>query len=541
VDRISLEKMSKSISKSMYVQGMRCPRLLWFLTHGPKKEMPPSILSRMRQGYIIGRLSRVWHEQQHGPATFIEDINFDAALAKTQAAIDAGALVLHEGAFVSPDGMRVRVDLMERTSVGKPWSIHEVKSTTAFDPRDHYLHDVSVQSYVVSTAHEVASTSLVCVNTKYVGPVTPQRLEGFFRSEDVTQEIKPHLTNVSKNIKRLMSNEVLARSEAPRIDIGQHCLSPYVCPYQDQCFPWSLPKERAMNDVFSIPRMRMEDKMMLWKKGLTRVAEVANEKGLKLSALQKRYVAACLSDKPLVDPAGIRTSLARATFPRYFLDFETVSFPVVPWPVRPYSQVPFQVSLHLQDSPESPLQHSGYLHLHPDRDPLSDPRPGVVDFLLQKIPTGRVPTGSVVCFHSPFERSVLKSLADAQEDPTKRDHLLRIAANMWDLEDVFKGPYNDKRLQGSTSIKRVQPILVPERAYADLGPIQDGESANGAYIAWLNGELSREQTVEVRTALNKYCELDTEIMALIMVALKRICDEEGLSASASKGVCNKTR
>ena len=77
-----------------------------------------SVKARFEQGNKVGELSRVWHTKAHGPAVYIEDLNFDIALAKTKDATKAGALALHEAAFRSPAGVRVRVDLMHRPGKG---------------------------------------------------------------------------------------------------------------------------------------------------------------------------------------------------------------------------------------------------------------------------------------------------------------------------------------------------------------------------------------------------------------------------------------
>ena len=48
------------------------------------------------------------------------------------------------------------------------------------------------------------------------------------------------------------------------------------------------------------------------------------------------------------------------------------------------------------------------------------------------------------------------------------DYISYMKNNMFDIEDIFKTDYVDYRFHGSTSIKKVLPILLPELSYNEI-------------------------------------------------------------------------
>jgi hypothetical protein len=83
---------------------------------------------------------------------------------------------------------------------------------------------------------------------------------------------------------------------------------------------------------------------------------------------------------------------------------------------------------------------------------------------------------------------------------------------MVDLEDVFKADYVDARFDGSTSIKKVLPVICPHLGYGDLD-VQDGSSAMEAWERMINAEP--EEAERIARSLLSYCERDTFAMVEI--------------------------
>ncbi len=105
--------------------------------------------------------------------------------------------------------------------------------------------------------------------------------------------------------------------------------------------------------------------------------------------------------------------------------------------------------------------------------------------------------------------------------PDKAEFLLGLNERTVDLMDPFKSDYVDIRFGGSTSIKKVLPILCPDLQYA-VDAVHDGA---GAMEAWLQMVDTPNDAIRERLAeeLRAYCGLDTMAMVAIFRFLKSIC------------------
>ena len=77
--------------------------------------------------------------------------------------------------------------------------------------------------------------------------------------------------------------------------------------------------------------------------------------------------------------------------------------------------------------------------------------------------------------------------------PNKATFLNTISERTIDLEDIFKGGYVDIAFGGSTSIKKVLPILVPELTY-DSMTVANGTDAMEAFSKIIEWEDNIERT-----------------------------------------------
>jgi len=75
-------------------------------------------------------------------------------------------------------------------------------------------------------------------------------------------------------------------------------------------------------------------------------------------------------------------------------------------------------------------------------------------------------------------------------------------------------------MQGSYSIKKVLPALVPELSYETLD-IGDGGSASVAYETLME-ETDMIKIAEIRNNLLDYCKMDTLAMVEILERLKKL-------------------
>ena len=172
-----------------------------------------------------------------------------------------------------------------------------------------------------------------------------------------------------------------------------------------------------------------------------------------------------------IDIEEIRNFTNGLNYPLYFLDFETIG-PAVPKydGSRPYQQLVFQYSLHIQKISNSEIIHREYL-----ADPSQDPRPNFIEQLIQDCGT----SGDIIVYNIGFERGKLNDLIEVFPEYSKE--LRGIINRLKDLMIPFQQKwYYTPEMRGSYSIKYVLPALVPELSYDGL-PIKEGATASNTF------------------------------------------------------------
>ena len=149
------------LSKSKYMAGIQCPKLLWWQVHepeAPELEADPELQFILDRGTEVGELARTYV-----PGGVLIDVPHEEPerrLRETAEALRAGAKVLYEAA-IEHDGVMVLADILERGRQG--WNIIEVKSTTGV--KDQHYDDVAVQAHVLRGAGlDVRRTELMHLN-----------------------------------------------------------------------------------------------------------------------------------------------------------------------------------------------------------------------------------------------------------------------------------------------------------------------------------------------------------------------------------------
>jgi hypothetical protein len=210
-----------------------------------------------------------------------------------------------------------------------------------------------------------------------------------------------------------------------------------------------------------------------------------------------------------IDIEEIRNFTNGLNYPLYFLDFETIG-PAVPKydGSRPYQQLVFQYSLHIQKISNSEIIHREYL-----ADPSQDPRPNFIEQLIQDCGT----SGDIIVYNIGFERGKLNDLIEVFPEYSKE--LRGIINRLKDLMIPFQQKwYYTPEMKGSYSIKYVLPALVPELSYDGL-PIKEGGAASNIFLSMVNGTFDGDLE-ETRRQLLEYCKLDTFAMVKI---LEKLC------------------
>lgn len=472
------------------MKGLQCPKYLYLTVHQPHEAAPVTTSQQaiFDQGHTVG--SEAQKRFPNGVLIIAPFNQPDQAVEETAAAIRSGALVLYEAAFHHEDVL-VRIDILHRDSIESPWNICEVKSST--EVKNQHIEDAAIQSWVLrGCGEDVKSVSIMHINNECVFP----NLEKLFTLEDVTTRVEGLFSLIPGQVAKF--KEMLQKSKPPKFDIGPHCDDPYECGYKSQCW-----RDRKLPDlsVLDVPNLNSKKKWELYRKGIVDLAQLISTEE-KLSIIQRRMIEVSISNQRFIDFKAIRRELSAWTYPLHFLDFETIG-PAIPryLGTRPYEQVPFQFSCHVQSSAGGPIIHTEYLH-----DSKSDPREPLVKALVESIGD----QGSVVAYNKGFESGCLSALARAL--PKYSDQLLNIAERLVDPLPIIREYVYDREFKGSFSIKSVAPALLGSELSYDGMSVSNGSEAQVAFDELISGVSNPKRKVDLRQAMLDYCRKDTIAM-----------------------------
>jgi hypothetical protein len=228
-----------------------------------------------------------------------------------------------------------------------------------------------------------------------------------------------------------------------------------------------------------------------------------------LSANQIIQRTAIVTGKPQIKKPVIQTFLKNLEYPIHFLDFETFSTAIPVFDgTRPYEQIPFQFSLHIVHKKGSKPEHRQFL-----AEGQNDPR---AEFMFQ-LKAAIEPTGSIVAFNAPFEKSRMKECSELL--PGYKSWVASVNERFVDLLNPFRAfSFYHPDQCGSASMKFVLPALTG-KDYTGL-EIQEGGAASREFLRVTFGEVGAAERKRVRRALEKYCGQDTEGMVWILDVLR---------------------
>jgi hypothetical protein len=494
-----------TLSKSSFASGLQCHKRLWIEKNDKGLVPQPSPFQQaiFDQGHEVG----CWSHRLFPEGVFLSgELDFKTHLDASREALTARK-PLFEPAFAIP-GAYARADILAPVERGG-WDLLEVKSASNVWGRDGrikdvYLQDIAFQLYVYRNAGlNVRHSYLVFLSRDYLrqGDIDPQQL---FRREDVTLQAEALVPAIPSKLAAL--SQMLQSPTVPEMRIGPHCSAPYGCSLMTYCW-----KQVPYDSVFTLTHAGAKA-WTWWNDGIIRVADLPPSD--KYSSNQSIQITVERTQEPHIDVTAIRKFLEGLTYPLYFLDFETI-MPAVPMfdGCRPYAQVPFQFSLHVQTSPGGQLSHVAYL-----AEGSGDPRPN----FLQALQSSIGPAGSIVSYNSSFETACLKELAkQIPSYATWIESILPRFANA-DLLQPFRSfaLYHPSQ-HGSASLKAVLPAFT-DLSYDDLA-IQEGGTASNQFLALLKGLVPAEEIPGLSENLLKYCELDTLAMVALVDKLQLIC------------------
>ena len=477
-----------SLSKSKIITHRQCPKRLWLQVNRPELiQISAATQVRFDEGNKVGDIAR----QNYPGGVFIETLNRTEAIALTKEAIEKHQ-VIFEGAFFEGDVM-IRADLLFPEKEG--YRLVEVKSSTGV--KSYHVDDVTVQSWVMEKAGcTPTSMALAYINNQFVYQ-GDGNYEGLFAEADLSGQVKPNMSQVQSWVDA--AKKTLASPAEPTIAPGEQCTNPFTCDFIGYCSP---PEEGVEYPVEILPYGKAVA-AQLRADGFKDLRDVpadrfSNPKHLKVHAVT-------CSGEAILEPEAT-TQIQALSYPRYYLDFETVGFAVPIWAgTRPYMQLPFQWSCHIEQADGS-MAHQEFLDLSGN-----DPRETFAKTLIEAVSIH----GPVIVYNAGFEGARIKELATAF--PHLASELLAIPERFFDLLPLARNHYYHPDMKGSWSIKDVLPTIAPELDYANL-EVSDGAMAQEAYKEAIHSQTTPERKEAVRSAMLKYCEQDTIAMVKIVHA-----------------------
>ena len=462
------------LTKTDFIQYLNCPKSLWL------KHNRPDIYPAGSFSSFIEKLAAEGNEVESHVKQVVSHYS------------DAEAYNFQQD-FLTSDGLYTRCDLV-KFNIDGSIDLFEIKSST--NVKDGSLHshlkDAAFQLVVAQRSGEnVGKVWIVHLNKNYVrsGDIDPNALLTF---SDETVRVKALLHETEAEI-----DSALALLNRDTID-ERSCSCLYLsrahhCDSFDYFNP-SIPEP----SIYSLPRLFGAKLAAFVDEGRFDLVTINPD---EVSAQQALIIKAHNDGNPLVDKSEIQAFLAQLKYPLHFLDYETFlsAVPIVDG-YRPQEQLPFQFSVHVLHE-DGRLDHSEYLADYPTRP----------EALIKALHDAIQPTGSVLAWNKAFENGQNKNMG--KQCPHAEDFLLDVVDRTVDLMDIFKTGYVDTGFDGSTSIKKVLPVLIPELSYQSL-EINDG---GAAMEAW--GEMIAMTDLikknKIREALLDYCKLDTLAMVRI--------------------------
>ena len=484
------------LSKSRFIAGIQCPLRLWNDINRrdlatPWSDTQQAIFDR---GTAIGELAQ--ERYPGGTLVGFKPWERSEAIAETNRLLaDSSVPAIYEAAL-QHEGVFVRVDILARNGDG--WDLIEVKASTRPE-KEVFQRDAAIQYWVATgaglTIHEAG---ILVLNRDYVYSGGSYDLEQLFRFGDATEFCQDELEATGEAVAKF--HEMLADTEPPEIEIGDHCFTPYECPYYGACTADLEFPDHPITDLY---RLNGSRRLQLEALGVETIPDIPED--FDLTPMQDRTRQAVVSGKPWQCP-GLGEALQSPDWPLYYLDFEAWQPALPPYVgMRPFQAIPFQFSAHLEDY-EGEISHSEYLHDQP-----TDPRRPLAEALLKALGT----SGSIVVY-SGYERRMINTLAEALPDLC--DALMAMNERLWDLLPVIRDHYYHPEFRGSFSIKSVLPALVAGQHWSGLA-IADGMSAAVAYEnALADDDFERRE--KVFADLREYCAQDTRTMVDLVRELR---------------------
>ena len=213
-----------ALTKTAFMRGMQCPKMLWLDRHKPSlRVIPPEVQERLDAGNDFGDRAMGMFGPYEEMTVYRKGTNVPdkkAMIARTQEALARGVDTICEAAFSNYNNY-CAADILRRGENG--YDLYEVKN--APEVHEQVVRDAGFQYFIISRCGvKIDRIFLVLHGPDEAHPFMPV---------NVTEEAKGYYRWVNEHIWQL--NRRAWEKEEISVDPGAQCEEPYVCWYYDYC------------------------------------------------------------------------------------------------------------------------------------------------------------------------------------------------------------------------------------------------------------------------------------------------------------------
>lgn len=224
----AIVRRNPKLSKSKYIRGLQCSKAMFLDVYNSKLACyDPATLERFKGGRVFESVFK---------STFPDGIDVSGRARISSPEYVAvtrdllcrqGEVVLFEAGFVFDD-VFVMSDVLVKHPDGCI-DLYEVKNSSQIS--DTFRNDIAVQYYVIGNSLRSQYPDDLHLNIRRFSIVYNDG-DGGFSVEDLLQYADSQCAQVAGRIAEM--RDVL-RHEEPLMAMGDHCSTPYACPYERYC------------------------------------------------------------------------------------------------------------------------------------------------------------------------------------------------------------------------------------------------------------------------------------------------------------------
>jgi len=213
--------LKHSLSKSTFVKGKQCKKMLFLNKHKKKKSKQYTKQTQVLFSFgkefentFREKFENAFHLKEIAKNKFHLYAGYTKELLKTKK-----YSTLFEAGFVYNEVL-ILTDVLQQNE-DNSFTIYEIKFTNKIKPV--VLWDLSLQYYVLkNTLKNIESFNVVLKGKK-----------GKFRINNITKLVERNLEQIEKEVEEF--KKILQEDKAPEVKIGSQCFRPYECTFFDFC------------------------------------------------------------------------------------------------------------------------------------------------------------------------------------------------------------------------------------------------------------------------------------------------------------------